>query len=342
MATSRLTAPTMRPTVLWPARRIRLLGGLLLIVGLLLSWGVIAIRTRQAREAPNPAGQADVTAVRPEMVLLPAGSFLMGSPAVEVGRQADERQHQVEIRIPFAIAVTEVTQEQYQQVMRTLPHQQVMRTLPQEEESAAEKVCYQPQNTPDLPVVCVTWFEALAFCNHLSELEGLTPCYRLDGEKTTWDDATCQGYRLPTEAEWEYAARADTAQRYAGTDKDNETCRYANVLDHSAHTPARAPVFNCYDGYATVAPVRTLQPNAWFLYDMTGNVAEWVWDTYGTSLTSPKPGGAFAPGQIAAAKVVRGGSWQSIHTARSAARTARDPSHRAPDIRFRIVRAFQP
>ena len=332
MATPRLTDPTLRPTVLWPARWIRLLGGLLLSVGLLLPWGVIAIRTRQAVEVPSPAGQADVAALRPEMVLLPAGSFLMGSPADEVGRRADEGQHQVEIRLPFAIAVTEVTQEQYQQVMRTLP---------QGAAPAAESVCRPSQDTPDLPVVCVTWFEALAFCNRLSELEGLTPCYRLDGEKITWDDATCQGYRLPTEAEWEYAARAGTAQRYAGTDADDEICRYANVLDQSANTPAQPQKFNCHDGYATVAPVRRLQPNAWFLYDMTGNVAEWVWDAYTASPTSPKPEGAFDVGQRAADKVVRGGSWQSVHTARNAARAAQAPADRAPDIGFRIVRAFQ-
>src|SRR5262249_53431885 len=172
MATPRLTAPTLRPTVLWPAQWIRLLGLLLLIVGLLLPWGVIAIRTRQAVEAPNPAGQADVAVLRPEMVLLPAGAFLMGSPADEVGRGADEGQHQVEIRLPFAIAVTEVTQGQYQQVMRTLPPGAA---------PVAESACRPLQDTPDLPAVCVTWFEALAFCNRLSELEGLTPCYRPDG-----------------------------------------------------------------------------------------------------------------------------------------------------------------
>src|SRR5215510_13525530 len=103
MATPRLTAPTLRPTVLWPAQWIRWLGLLLLIVGLLLPWGVIAIRTRQAVEAPNQGDQAEGVALRPEMVRLPAGSFLMGSPADEVGRRADEEQHQVEIRLPFAI-----------------------------------------------------------------------------------------------------------------------------------------------------------------------------------------------------------------------------------------------
>ena len=310
-----------------------MLGGMLLIVGLLLPWGVIAVRTRQAVvKAPDTANQTAVGALRPEMVRLPTGPFRMGSPVDEPGRKADESQHQTEIQIPFAIAVTEVTQGQYQRVMGALPPGT---------EPAAGSGCGQPGQTSELPVACVTWSEAVAFCNRLSELEKLTPCYHLEDGELRWSAPECLGYRLPTEAEWEYAARAGGSLRYAGTDADDDICRYANVLDQTVRTPGPSQGFACRDGYTTAAPVRLLQPNAWFLYDMTGNVAEWVWSPYEVyPLTSAQDPTSDA-GQTPTPRVVRGGSWQSSsRTARLAARASKAPSGRAVDIGFRIVRSF--
>ncbi len=299
----------LRPIVLWPAAWLRWLGGGLLLVGLLLPWGVIAWRTRQAVDISGTAAAGAGAALRPEMVLLPTGTFLMGSPADEPGRQADEAQRQVEITRPFAMAVTEVTQARYQQVMQALP-------------ASPASACRPAAEGADLPVVCLTWFEALAYCNRLSELEELTPCYRLDSAQPAWDDAACEGYRLPTEAEWEYAARAGSTQRYAGTDAEDDVCRYANVLDQSAPASVQTPGFACHDGYTTVALVRRRLPQAWLLYDLTGNVAEWVWDAVATD------------------RVVRGGSWQSFRAARNAARTMQPPSRRAPEVGLRVVRSF--
>ena len=145
---------------------------------------------------------------------------------------------------PFALADTEVTRALYKKVMNKDP---------------SESEC-----AGDCPVENVSWFDAIDFCIALSKLEGLAPCYeRIDKKVTELNPDRCTGYRLPTEKEWEVAAYAGTNMRWAGTDDESKLAEYA-AFDKTHPEPVRG----------------SRKPNGWFLYDMSGNVWEWVWDCW--------------------------------------------------------------
>jgi formylglycine-generating enzyme required for sulfatase activity len=199
------------------------------------------------------------------MVLIPAGSLTMG----DASGRPDEPPHTVSISA-FYLDKCAVTQELYEKIMGVNPAK---------------------RKAPRNPVEQVQWTDAVRFCNRCSELDGLTPCYNLD----TWVcDFTANGYRLPTEAEWEYACRAGGAGKYCFGDGDAELPRYAWFKPHSQGQPR---------------PVGGKQPNAWGLYDMHGNVWEWCNDwyseTYYQESPSQDPHGP-ATGKM---RVLRGGAW---------------------------------
>ncbi|MFF3634154.1 formylglycine-generating enzyme family protein [Streptomyces sp. NPDC002250] len=158
-----------------------------------------------------------------------------------------------------------------------------------------------------LPVEGVSWWDAVEFCNAVSRREGLTPAYRLcvDAETAEWD-TSADGYRLPTEAEWEHACRAGTTgPRYGQLD---EVAWYQGNSDGRIH------------------PVGGKQPNAWGLYDMLGNVWDWCWDVYDAEVY-----GAY--------RVLRGGGWADEHwSCRASVRRRSHPTFRIDDVGFRIVR----
>jgi hypothetical protein len=139
-----------------------------------------------------------------------------------------------------------------------------------------------------------SWFDAVQYCNRLSEMEGLRPCYTVQGEQVEWPDDACPGYRLPTEAEWEYAARADQTV---------SVCRLRRVLDRVAWHSGNAK--------NTTHPVAQKAPNAWFLYDMSGNVWEWVWDRYSDSYLGAETQDPRGP-RIGVIRVLRGGAFSSV------------------------------
>jgi sulfatase modifying factor 1 len=156
-----------------------------------------------------------------------------------------------------------------------------------------------------LPVEGVSWWDAIAFCNNMSEHAGLAAAYRVVGDDVTWD-TTADGYRLPTEAEWEGACRAGTTgPRHGPLD---EIAWYRQNSDGGPHE------------------VGGKQPNAWGLHDTLGNVWEWCWDLY-----DPEVYGTY--------RVLRGGGWFDEHwSCRASARRRSHPTYRIDDVGFRVAR----
>jgi formylglycine-generating enzyme required for sulfatase activity len=237
-----------------------------------------------------------------ELVLIKAGTFDMGQIGVA------EPVHQVTLTKNFYMGKTEVTQKQYLAVMGSYP-------------GAAPSDRYGKGD--NYPMYYVSWFDAVQFCNTLSGLEGLTPAYDINGVTVTLNERYT-GYRLPTEAEWEYACRAGTKTTYStGNTISNDTgWYYANSGDIS-HEVGQKPQ----------------NGNAWGLYDMNGNVRDWCWDWYklytNSDVTDPAPMGASSGTH----RMARGGNWYSAEAAlRSANRGFFGPSSRYDDMGFRIVR----
>jgi formylglycine-generating enzyme required for sulfatase activity len=231
------------------------------------------------------------------MVRIPGGTFTMGSPANEAGRDDEEGpQHEVTVST-FYMGKYEVTQKEWVSVMGSNPSN------------------WKGDN---LPVERVSWYEALDYCNKLSELEGLTPAYTLSGTNVSWN-GNANGYRLPTEAEWEYACRAGTSTPYS-----------------SGSTVGNAAWYHDNSGSRTHA-VGEKQGNGYGLYDMHGNVAEWCWDWYGRygSGSQTDPVGASSGFD----RVMRGGSWfYFAKGVRSACRSYATPTFRGSLDGFRLAR----
>jgi sulfatase modifying factor 1 len=276
----------------------------------LIRSGSLAIMLATALAGP-PRAAAAVAELLPRFVTVDAGRFVMGSPPQEVGSKADEAQHPVRLR-SFALAVTEVTQALWEAVVGENP--------------AYFRQC------PDCPVDRVSWFDALGFCNELSRRQGLTPVYGRRGDRIDWDPAA-DGYRLPTEAEWEYACRAGSATAFHGGD-----CLDPQLANYDGYQPLEGCPAGLNRGEPL--PVGSLGANAWGFFDMHGNQAEWCWDRYGAypavEVTDPQgpPEGPY--------RVVRGGCWDNgARRCRAANRQAMPPDRRLDMIGLRLARTVE-
>ena len=229
-----------------------------------------------------------------KLVLIPKGTFMMGSPIEEEGAKNDEKQHQVTIGKDYYLGVTEVTQGQYEKVMGTNP-------------SYFQKRVIRKSDSSMYPVEQVSWEDAVEFCKKLSDLPEEKKAGRV--------------YRLPTEAEWEYACRAGSKAAYSFGANSKTLGDYAWFGENSGNQ---------------THPVGEKKANAWGLYDMHGNVWEWCSDWYGVypkgSVSDPS---GPSEGSI---RVDRGGSWAyGAANCRSAYRGWGAPSYRIGNDGFRVA-----
>ena len=261
----------------------------------------------------------------PEMVEIPADSFSMGSPDTEKDRQPDESpQHKVVIAKPFRLGKYEVTFDEYD-VFALLIKNDGGCTDGHEVTWAQDEGWGRGKR----PVINVSWQDAQCYAEWLSR-------------------KTKKAYRLPTEAEWEYAARATTETPRPWPGELEAACRYANVFDQGSvgeikkrYSYATWESFPCSDGYAFTAPVGKFKPNIFELHDMLGNVWEWVADCYhDTYQNAPVDGKSWDDGMKCASnrRVLRGGSWfYETQAVRSAYRYRGTPDFRNFTLGFRLA-----
>jgi formylglycine-generating enzyme required for sulfatase activity len=267
-----------------------------------------AVITAASNDGSGKAATCTVTVISAGMVSIPAGTFTMGSPTTEAGHDSDETLHQVTVS-GFYMSNHEVTQAEWIAVMGGNPSY------------------FKGDN---LPVERVTWYDAVNYCNALSSKEGLTPAYTVSGTSVTWNRAA-SGYRLPTEAEWEYACRAGTTTPFSTG--SNITTNQANYDGLAPYNGNAAGIYR-----AKTTEVGSFTANQWGLYDMHGNVWEWCWDWYGTY-----PSGAQTDPMGASSgtyRVTRGGSWSDDgQILRSAWRGSNTPSLSVSTLGFRLLRS---
>ena len=270
-------------------------------------------RAQAWQPIPQPGAVFRDCADCPEMVVVPAGSYMMGSPASEAGRfDVEVPVHQVTISQPFAVGVYEVTREEFGRFVRATGYSTGDRCLTGEDGKVEERSGRGWRNPgyrqgEREPVVCVSWEDAQAYMRWLSKETG-------------------ELYRLLSEAEWEYVARGGTnTARYWG-ESEAEQCRYANGAD--ASTGFEWAV-SCHDGYARTAPVGIYVANAFGLHDVLGNVWEWTQDCWNASYEgAPSDGQAWERGDCRV-RVLRGGSWLNLpRFLRSALRDGYTAGHR--------------
>ena len=303
------------------------------------------------REAPARAvGEVFQDALKsggkgPQMVVLPRGRFRMGSPSGETGRYSNEGPvRTVTIGKRIAMGRYEVTVGEFRRFVKSSGYR-----TEAERNTGGKQGCYTLENqgrnkwdwTPgrfwsnleyrakeDQPVVCVSWHDARRYIEWLNEETG-------------------GGYRLPSESEWEYAVRAGSGSRYHFGDDESELCRYGNVADTTRLPNGNVWTnkVNCSDGAVYPVAVGSYRPNAFDLYDMHGNVREWVEDCYHEDYESaPTDGRAWTTNCDSSGRaVLRGGAWNSYpQYLRSASRDWSGRANRDIYIGFRLVQDLNP
>jgi len=302
----------------------------LLAVNLLAAIGTTGGERLDGRLRGNHAvALQDCDTYCPEMVIIPPGRFTIGSPMSEAGRGSDENPQRI-VTITYTLAVGKypVTRGQFAAFVKDTGRKLGSCEHWDGNSFRVEDGVYWRSvlgQTDQHPVVCVNWDDSQAYVQWLSQKTG-------------------KRYRLLSEAEWEYAARAGTTTAWYWGPDEARQCRYANAADLSAKAHGViAPGFvNCDDKYAHTSPVGSFRPNEFGLYDMGGDVGEWVEDCYHDTYTdAPADGSAVETclPKFQNARVMRGGGWNAISAwIRSASRDIEAPSLRADTFGFRIAK----
>jgi formylglycine-generating enzyme required for sulfatase activity len=234
-------------------------------------------------------------------ILIPSGNFEMGCTS-EQGSDCDNNEepvHKVTISRDFYLMESEVTQGLYESVMGRNP--------------SGFSSCGS-----DCPVEQVSWFDAVKFANALSRKEGLEKCYQIGRSSVRWPDMDCNGWRLPTEAEWKYASRGKESFKYAGSNEARTVSWYDENSGRKTHE------------------VCSLERNGHELCDMSGNVWEWTWDWYGDYTTESQLDPTGTSGSY---RVICGGSWGvNVRYSRTSYRSYYSPASTFDGIGFRLGR----
>jgi formylglycine-generating enzyme required for sulfatase activity len=302
---------------------------------MLLGWVLLLGLAAEAGAGPLPAvgtSFRDCLDVCPEMVVIPAGSYAMGSSSGDPHQAPDteeQPQHRVTMGHPLAVGRFEITRQQWAAFVRDAG-------------LADPPGCnaHQPPNWPKVlgaswhdpgfaqtandPAVCLSWDEATSYAAWLSRKTG-------------------HAYRLLSEAEWEYAARAGSQNQNYWGDSQDTACLYANGPDVSMlerfPEQASSEALRCRDGYIYTAPVGSFRPNPFGLYDMMGNVFEWVQDCWVSGYRDAPVDGSPRLEKDCQKRVNRGGSWTDIPTGIRAAQRGHDGhATRVYDLGFRVAR----
>jgi formylglycine-generating enzyme required for sulfatase activity len=268
-----------------------------------------------------------VTKTGYSLKLIRPSSYTMGSSRREQGRKSNETLRKVELIRPFYMGLKEVTNMEFKKFM------------PRHNSGSFKS---KPLNNADQPVVRTTWEKAALFCNWLSAKEALPPAYIKKGDKLVAVEPLNTGYRLPTEAEWEYCARVNNNQpplKYPWGQKFPPWKLSGNYSDQSAKDLLPTVLEGYNDGYGTTAPPARFIANGLGLYDMGGNVAEWCHDYYSIYSYAPEKTVVDPVGpENGKHHVIRGSSWKhgSISTLRLAYRSYGDGTRE--DVGFRVCR----
>lgn len=289
-------------------------------------WRAQHILTLPARE--SPATGLKLTLIRP-------GEFRQGSPDNETGRFPDEEQHSTRISQAYYLGTYEVSQSEFRRVLKLEPSS--FRAGGEQQAKVTNLV------TDNFPVERVSWYDAIAFCNELSQLDKFQPYYHITEIERKLDSIQNakvtirggHGYRLPTEAEWEFACRADTVTPY----------HYGQAANGNAANLKGATIPGGYGGEIRGPNLQrtcargSYAANAWGLYDMHGNVGEWCWDCYDKAYYSVAPYRDPIGPAAGTHRVWRSGSWMVGETScRSSSRNSVTPDERKDYLGFRVAR----
>ena len=312
--------------------------GFLSLLGFAVFWVMIA--SAQDHESLTPGSTFRDCRTCPEMVVIPAGAFMKGSPQDEPGRSDDRRNQdeddlegpggsQVEVSVSrFALGVFEITNGEFLAFVEDAEYEMPgncwanlhgVGTWNRYPEATWNNLGRPFDETQ--PASCIDWFAASAYVRWLSLRTGAP-------------------YRLPSESEFEYALRAGSTTKYHFGDDQEELCRYGNVPDASMNALFPfASTLECDDGHAWIASVGRFEPNAFGVHDMTGNVWEWLADCYEPSYANAPTDGSALVADPCEARSLRGGSWTyHLNSLRSADRSDDPPQWLFDTIGFRVAR----